>query len=270
MATHSKISGFTLLEISIVLVIITLITGTIIAGRSLQRSAELQAIVSDIDRFKKGTVLFKEKYKELPGDFSQATGMWGTDSSCPPAANAAPKLATCNGNGDGYIGSIGSIPESMLDNGVEEVRAWQHLANAGFIEGSYTGADYPTGNVWKPGINIPAGKSSDIGYTIAYGGNGTEAALTDAFSDINYRHIIVYGAVTGYTHSQPAMGAALTAPEAMNIDDKIDDGKPASGYVLSFKPGATSNCATDNIPINAEYNLTLEGLQCSLIFITGF
>lgn len=58
--------------------------------------------------------------------------------------NRIAKSATCNGDGNGQIG--GNSPESF--------RLWQHLADAGLIEGSYSGVTGPnTAGDHDPGIN---------------------------------------------------------------------------------------------------------------------
>src|SRR5579872_3494939 len=91
--------GFTLIELSIVLVTAALIIGGVLIAQSLIHNAELQSVISDIKRFQNAVVLFKEKYKYLPGDMPNATNFWGSDTSCPNTPyTATPHTATCNGN----------------------------------------------------------------------------------------------------------------------------------------------------------------------------
>ena len=61
-------NGFTLIELSIVLVIIGLLIGGILVGQSLIQSAAINATVSQIQQFDASTMAFKSKYKYLPGD----------------------------------------------------------------------------------------------------------------------------------------------------------------------------------------------------------
>src|SRR3954470_10836183 len=104
--------GFTLLEMSIVLVIIAFIIGGMLVSKTMIRSSRLQTVIADADRYKKAIGLFKEKYKELPGDMPNATSFWGTDpGGCPSTpANAVVKTTTCNGNGDSFIGDATGTP----------------------------------------------------------------------------------------------------------------------------------------------------------------
>jgi hypothetical protein len=106
----------------------------------LIRSAQLQSIITDVKKFESSTAAFRERYFQLPGDMSNATDFWGTahttEATCKTTASTGTE--TCNGDGDGRL-------ESNLTGTDENFRFWQHLANAGLIEGSYTGAQGSAG-----------------------------------------------------------------------------------------------------------------------------
>ncbi len=254
--------GFTLIELSIVLAIIALLIGGIFVGQSLMRTAELQSIVSDIKRFQNAIALFKEKYKYLPGDMPTATSFWGTDTNCPNTpANTTPKTATCNGDGNGGIGGLNCASGTCSwTNEYETFRTWQHLADGGFIEGSYTGVTGPaTTNAAMPGVNSPQSVSSGGGYMITL--------LNDPGGVADYpiamSHVIFLGAFSGGS-SAPL----LTSTEALAIDQKMDDGLPGTGNVLG--PILTPNCTTSSVAATAAYNTNAGGATCMLEFLTGF
>ncbi len=69
--------GFSLVELSIVLVILGLLTGGILAGKSLMRASELRAVSTEYQRYLTAAQSFRGKYFELPGDFSKAQSFWG-------------------------------------------------------------------------------------------------------------------------------------------------------------------------------------------------
>ena len=69
--------GFSLLELSIVLVILGLLAGGVLSGKSLIRAAELRTIGTERDRFRTAMYAFRDKYFMLPGDISNATSFWG-------------------------------------------------------------------------------------------------------------------------------------------------------------------------------------------------
>ena len=66
-------AGFTLVELSIVLVIIGLIIGGVLVGRDLISAAGVRAQVSQIEKFNTAVNTFSGKYGYLPGDISAAS-----------------------------------------------------------------------------------------------------------------------------------------------------------------------------------------------------
>ncbi len=69
--------GFTLIELSIVLVIIGLIVGGVLVGQDLIHAAALRAVISEKDRFSAAIYTFQGKYGYLPGDFPNASRCLG-------------------------------------------------------------------------------------------------------------------------------------------------------------------------------------------------
>ena len=109
--------GFTLIEIAIVLVIIGLLLGGVLKGQELITSARVRNLIAHQDGVKAAYFGFLDRYRALPGDYSQAT-------------TNIPGCAACqNGDNNGQILLNGAILES--------ISAWEHLSKAGFITGSY-------------------------------------------------------------------------------------------------------------------------------------
>lgn len=258
-------AGFTLVELSIVIVIIGLIIGGITAGQSMVRQAELRSVITDIDKYSTSINTFKSKYLALPGDMANATDFWGAQHATPATCytTASTSALTCNGNGNGII--------STADGGTtssEMFRAWQHLANAGLIEGTFNGVASTGGTAYAViGTNVPASKVSGGGYTLA-GWSYNYAGDSNLFA-ANYGHIILFGAQ--YTNYETE-GPLLTPQDAWSMDTKIDDGKPAYGKVKSFKQGSsmTPSCLTTAVETTSAYAVTTSGQLCSLIFSLGF
>lgn len=131
-------SGFSLVELSIVLVILGLLTGGILGGQALIRAAELRSVSTEYQRWTTATQTFRDKYFALPGDMTNATAFWGAldgnNGIGPDCRGESTGLPTCNGDGNGRI-------ESNTESAVsthEKWLIWRHLVNAGLIEGSYT------------------------------------------------------------------------------------------------------------------------------------
>jgi prepilin-type N-terminal cleavage/methylation domain-containing protein len=68
--TYNTTGGFTLVELSIVLVIIGLIVGGILVGRDLIRASEVRSSVSQLEKLDTAVNAFRLKYEALPGDIS--------------------------------------------------------------------------------------------------------------------------------------------------------------------------------------------------------
>jgi len=109
--------GFTLIEIAIVLVIIGLLLGGVLKGQELITSARVRNLIANQDGVKAAYFGFLDRYRALPGDYSQATTNIPGCSGCQ------------NGDNNGQILLNGAVLESIA--------AWEHLSKAGFITGSY-------------------------------------------------------------------------------------------------------------------------------------
>ncbi|MBX9725834.1 MAG: prepilin-type N-terminal cleavage/methylation domain-containing protein [Rickettsiales bacterium] len=256
--------AFSLVELSIVLVILGLLVGGVLSGQSLIRAAELRSVTSEIQRIQTALRSFQDKYQAMPGDMPNAVRFWGAqigattdgvDATCSALTDAAPAtgVATCNGNGNGQLGGYFS---AVATTTYEHFRLWQQLANAGLIEGSYTGVSGGSANASTsvPGLNIMRGKLSTLGYLITY--LGTCTACSGNLFDGNYGNIMIVGGQ--YANTSPY--TPLFKPEeAWNIDTKIDDGKPGYGIMTASKP---VTCTTSTTASSSEYLLTATGKTC--------
>lgn len=251
----SNQNGFTLIEMSIVIVIIGFIISGIFLGQSLIRQSQINSIMVDTQTYINAVTNFQQKYNALPGDMANATSYWGAMASCPPANGYSTTSAlTCNGNGDGVI-----------DYGTNEFfYIWQHLSNAQMIQGSYTGAPGSGGITnFKGGINAPASKVDGGVFAIYW----TGIFQSDpAWFDGSYGNALYIGSVSaGGTPTNPL----LSGSEALAFDSKFDDGLPAYGNIVTQKP-IGYQCATTSVSSTAKYNVAASGLVCYFMIITGF
>ena len=131
----SQQSGFTLVEIAIVLVIIGLLLGGILKGQELINSAKAKSFAQDFRTIQTALYGFQDRYKALPGDFS-GTRLTNSIIGATPTTVTA---TASNGQIDGAWDSTSAGDESCL--------FWQHLRLAGFLAGPTAvdctaGADY--------------------------------------------------------------------------------------------------------------------------------
>lgn len=267
-------SGFTLIEMSIVLVVIGLIVGGIIMGQDLIKAAQRRAILSEIEHYKTAVNTFRNKYNSIPGDMTDATNYWGNvaGNDCPGSGTIA-SPATCNGNGDGQI--CGGNQYWTATCNTEALWFWKHLANANLINGNYSGAS--NGYLEIPGQSVPQSTAlSNIAYATLYlclSGAGPTGG--NYFDNGFCGNVIVAGApnpTPGSNWLSLSAYAAISTLDAQWIDSKVDDGKPGTGSVMTFPNGSAYllNCATTANPQTASYNLAFAGPQCSLIFAGQF
>lgn len=243
----NKPNGFSLVELSIVLVILGLLAGGVLTGQSLIRAAELRSVTTEFSKYQAAVNTFRDKYFALPGDMTNAQSFWGvahaTAATCITTAGTGTQ--TCNGNGDGIIQTSTGSNESY--------RLWQHLANTGLIEGSYTGIS--SGGSMVAGTNAPKAKMSNGAWqawsAINYAGDGSAYAL-------DYGSLLGFGVIAAGTDTP--QNAILKPEEAWNIDTKIDDGKPARGSVIARfwnnLCAAADDGTHDNNDLAASYRLT--------------
>jgi prepilin-type N-terminal cleavage/methylation domain-containing protein len=111
-------SGFTLVEIAIVLVIIGLLLGGVLKGQELINSAKVKNFATDFRNVPLFIYGYQDKFRRLPGDDNGAVARFGN--------------TTVDGNGNGAIGgAFNSV--AMTD---ESARFWQHVRMAGLAAGS--------------------------------------------------------------------------------------------------------------------------------------
>jgi prepilin-type N-terminal cleavage/methylation domain-containing protein len=256
--------GFSLVELSIVLVILGLLVGGVLSGQSLIRAAEIRDVGTQISKNSVAIHSFQDKYMALPGDMANAVKFWSmasgasTDAQCAALTTAATGKNTCNGNGDGRVGRLNSANDAT---NYEMFRAWQHMANAGLIEGSYEGVtgalNARDANV---GRNVPATRIATIGITYAF-----ISGSTGLVADVEGNTFSI-GGEDNRAGQGPTWAPFLKPEELYNIDVKLDDGKPGYGKIRAAEIVATE-CFTTTVPSTAEYSLLNSKSGCGAYYI---
>jgi prepilin-type N-terminal cleavage/methylation domain-containing protein len=234
--------AFSLVELSIVLVILGLLIGGILSGQSLIRAAELRSVSTDYLRYVTAIQTFRDKYFNLPGDMTNAAAFW-------PSA--------VNGNGDGRISLF---PDSTN----EKWEAWKQMAFAGLVEGTYTGTG---GRDAQIGINTPKSRISNAGWTLVYWNGYTDVNDFNPTTNTSvFSNVLFFGTKHEGGGCCETYMPALTPAEAWSVDTKVDDGKPTYGKVrLTSIYSTLANCVTSADATVAEYNLTNTTISCSFM-----
>lgn len=246
-------TGLSLIELAIVLTIVGMIVGGITVGRDLIARAKVNNAISESEKYTKAIGQFQEKYMALPGDFAGATALWNTTGA----------TGTANGDGNGRI-----TTQTTSTTFYEQFRAWQHLSNAGFIAGRFSGsASTANTQLRVVGTNIPTSSIKNAGWGLVTILSGE--MTSDLLQSNSY---IVPGTVLWLGGDTPAassttnqMTPQLTASDARYIDEKLDDGSPTEGKVRAQINASGTACYASNA-----YTVSNSNLICSVVFITGF
>lgn len=219
----NKQSGFTLVELAIVLVIIGLIVGGVLVGQDMIKAAELRAGVGQIEKLDTAANVFRNKYNGIPGDLANPAN-FGFDATGITAGN----------NGNGVLNGSGA---TTLDE--EPAAFMRHLFQANLIQDTIAGTDFTTANVDVIG-NYAAPSKLGKGLLIwAQSTGGVNYYMMDNATVAN-------GVITN-------VHTALPPISAFNFDGKLDDGIPTTGKVVSVDSLAVLSTAgvTGNAAANA-------------------
>ena len=129
-------SGFTLIEIAIVLVIIGLLLGGVLKGQELINSARVKNLATDFKNIPVYIYGYQDKYRALPGDDSNV----GTHLSGLSAQSAVNAGSAVVGNGviEGEWNATGTAETNVF---------WQHVRLAGLAPGATA---YSAGVAFQP------------------------------------------------------------------------------------------------------------------------
>ncbi len=240
--------AFSLIELSMVLVVIGLLVGGILLGRSIIVVGQQRALLRDLTRYQTVHHVFTEKYNGQPGDLTDAYTYWQGDSYCNSNTTVSAANNTgCNGNGDGIISATSG----------EAHKYWLHLRLSGLIEGSYNGyfaANWGGSSWWNyigPGTNMPSWQGKQDTYFMVYNYPLNWRGWTGTGTDISRNRLTF----ANWTYD------SLTVGDAQTIDGKVDDGRPGSGTMTANILGnCTVGSSTDAAA--AEYDVVNKTRMC--------
>ena len=120
-------SGFTLVEIAIVVAVVGLLIGGVMKGSEMITNARLKRIENDQSQIAATIMTYQDRYRQLPGDDSLASQRFSiyTDGKNDPAP------IDINGGGDGYLDG-----DWIAAANTETANVWKHLRASGLIDGS--------------------------------------------------------------------------------------------------------------------------------------
>jgi prepilin-type N-terminal cleavage/methylation domain-containing protein len=215
-----KQQGFTLIELSIVLVIIGLIVGGVLVGQDLIKAAEIRATISQIEKYNASVNTFRTKYNGMPGDITADNAI---------AFGFVTRTGT-QGRGDGN-GLIDTSTGSGMVFGQETAMFWNDLSIANLVDGNFTGIDSASPLATAPNTVSSVMPPAKLGR-----GNYLTVGSTGG---LNY-YLLAGIQSTSASSGAYQLSTNLTPIQAYNIDVKLDDGLPLTGTVQARGTAASS------------------------------
>ena len=206
-------TGFTLIELAIVLVIIGLLLGGVLKGQELINSAKVKNMATDFKNIQVYIYGYQDRYRALPGDDRLAnTHVTG--------GTVATTGTSGNGVIEGQWNSVTTTEESFL--------FWQHVRLAGFAAGPTTFATPAELALYTP-TNADGGRigvQSVSGFTKI---TGPTTAMSGAF-------VICSDGILGRFATQ--------------LDTTLDDGETSTGSVRAIATANSGDALTTAV-VNA-------------------
>jgi prepilin-type N-terminal cleavage/methylation domain-containing protein len=251
----SKKSAFSLIELSIVLIIIGLLIAGVTGGASLIKSSQLRSVMGEARGYAVAVNAFNSQFNGIPGDFPTAIGN------------------SVGGDNDGATEYFAAA--SLV--GSESSNAWAALRTIGAIDSiSLTPVIATTAPVFGATATstAPASKIQSAGWVFDYRTYTEGAAAVPA----NQNVVILTSNITGTPAAgttTPILGTNISKPalpgsDALSIDSKIDDGVANAGKVRGINPGVgvavSGDCYNYSASTNSTYLTASTSKTCALSY----
>lgn len=215
---HNKTqNGFTLVEISIVMIIIGLLIGGTFGGMKLIENMQVNKTVQDLKAIESAALTFKDTYGRLPGDMPNTAARL-------PNCTVAP--CATGGNGNRTIDNITTWNEALLAT-MEKFTFWSHLAAADLLSAGGDNTTDMSFGVGQPDSPLRGGYR-----LIQY--NGAFAVINTHMFD---RSVLTIGTQDISIFNVNTTTSRVECSTISSLDRKIDDGFVYDGFVQGWACG---------------------------------
>ena len=268
--------GFSLLEMSVVIALMGLVAGVILVSQGIQKRNEMRTVLVDANAYSIAIQQFQMKYNALPGDFPDATNIWGALTTCPSDSGLG-QNKTCDGNGNGVINQAVPLPQQTAtseDKQCEQYRAWQQLSLAKLVKAEFTGisglkdmSNNPIcGANSVPSVNVPDGPVKGSGFSIDSFGNFDANQTSADWFNGSYDNALIFG---GALNGKNTDGPILKTDTAKEIDAKADDGFASTGNIRAPR-AAFADAPQCTVDATGTYKETNRAIACILVFTSDY
>ncbi len=218
----NKQSGFTLVELAIVLVIIGLIIGGVLVGQDMIKAATIRSQIAQIQGYSSAVNTFRDKYGYIPGDIASTEA---TNHGFLPARTGA----AGHGDGNSVLEACGIVAAGQL-LGCETGIFWRDLTSSQLIDKNFSAATDAIAAVATAAVPtyFPDAKMARGNYVTVFSNGG-----------LNFFHVGGISSVAAVT-GEYTMLNVMSPNEAGNIDRKMDDNTTTGGSVTASETTAAS------------------------------
>ncbi len=227
----NKKSNFTIIESLTLFSVLVVILVGIYFTKNLFMANDIKSLAMQIRKYDDAVSAFADKYEALPGDICK-TQYFGitkenTDGNCDNIVNDAnEKIVSANG---------------------EITKFWMHLSQTNLLEEKFDGSDNEKAEI---GTSFPISKIGDKIGIIAYGDEGK------TFYQIGFKY--------SNSHNIIMSDKSLKPYESYLFDEKIDDGNPKKGRVVTVGGNQPNHKENEECVKNFVYNQSNNHTSCQL------
>lgn len=216
--------GFTLIELTVVVIVIGLVVGAVVVGRDLLHGARLRAQVWQLEQFDGALGAFRAKYASLPGDLSasHAAALGFVARSGEPG----------RGDGNGLLDACEAFDpfSSGVPLGCEIVLFWSDLASARMVSGTFSAAA-------DAYIVITVPEDAFQYFPKAVIAASWDAVVVPVRCVSTGHYYMIVRLLTAVPPGSASIGRPVHARDAQWLDSKMDDGMPRTGRVRERSMG---------------------------------
>jgi hypothetical protein len=245
----NKNKSFTIIELSVVILVISILIAAGIKVVSMRDIANVQSIMNRVTKAAEAIASFEEIYRGTAGNYDYTVnlkngGLVGID--------------IFDGSGTGYVSA--AIKTISGKSYSETTQAWVHLWAAKISDLYLTGTCNTAASCLKTNSNVPTIAELDDAVINFFSVKETflQTAIADYAISQNKKNLLMISSNTSQDASfSIGKSAGVSAEILSKLDLKFDDGNPLTGNILAseINSSTTNKCLVTQSGV-LKYNLS--------------